>query len=239
MYTVFIKWKIQKKENRFMKSVIKIEGYELLSQKIYRELKMQITRGFIEPGDKLYATKIAKALDVSRTPVREALQKLASEGLLSIAPNRAMVVMEVSIEDAKEVLKIRGALEGLAAGISATRINISELEELEELIQKMKLAIKQNDLIGYCKLDDEFHELIIDICGNKWLVKIRDSLENIIYRFRVKSLSVNGRIEKSFQEHKQIMESLKENDCTKAELLSKKHMDNTIKNIIENVKKDK
>ena len=62
-----------------MRKIIKIEGYELLSQKIYQELKMQITRGFIEPRKKLYAAKIAKELNVSRTPVREALQSLSSE----------------------------------------------------------------------------------------------------------------------------------------------------------------
>jgi DNA-binding GntR family transcriptional regulator len=220
-----------------MEKVIKIEGYELLSQKIYREIKKQIIRGFLEPGRKVFANKIAKDLDVSRTPVREALQKLSSEGYLKVTPNKATVVAEVSVEDAKEVLQVRGVLEGLAADICAKKINEKEIQKLEEIIQKMNLAIKKGDLINYCELDDNFHELILKICGNKRIIKIRGSLENFIYRFRVKSLSVTGRIENSKIEHRNILEALKQHNSEKAEKLSKEHMNNTIDNIINNVLK--
>jgi len=218
-----------------MKELIKIKGYELLSQKIYREIKTQITRGFMEPGERIYANKIAKDLNVSRTPVRESLQKLSSEGFLKVTPNKAMVVAEVSLEDAKEVLQVRGVLEGLSAGICAKKINEKEIQKFEKIIQKMNIAVKKGDLIDYCELDDNFHELILKICGNKRIMKIRESLDNFIYRFRIKSLSVAGRIENSKIEHKDILESLKQHDSEKAEKLSKEHMNNTIDNIINNV----
>lgn len=218
-----------------MSKMIKIEGYELLSQKIYRALKTQIVKGFLEPGEKLYGNEIAKDLNVSRTPVREALQRLASEGFLNITPNKAMVIVNISFEDAKEVLQVRGVLEGLAARITANKISKAELKELNDIIQKMDSSIEKNNLILYCKLDDEFHELILNICENKWIIRMRDSLENFIYRFRVKSLSIKGRIEDSLEEHKKIMESLKEHNSEKAEQSSRKHMENTINNIMKNL----
>lgn len=218
-----------------MNKLVKIQGYELLSQKIYRTIKRQITRGFMEPGEKIYANQIAKELNVSRTPVREALQKLSSEGLLKVTPNKSMVVAEISVDDAKEVLQVRGVLEGLAAGICAKKITEKEIQKFEKIIQKMNITVEKGDLFNYCELDDDFHELILKICGNKRIIKIRESLDNFIYRFRVKSLRVNRRIEHSKMEHKNILKALQQHDSEKAEKLSKEHMNNTIDNIIKNV----
>ena len=92
-----------------MENILKIEGYELLNQKVYRVLKEAIIKGFLEPGTKLLENKIATQMGVSRTPVREAIRKLAAEGLIKIAPNQTLIVTEVSLEDVKEVLQIRGA----------------------------------------------------------------------------------------------------------------------------------
>ena len=78
---------------------------------------------------------------VSRTPVREAIQKLAAEGLIKIAPNQTLIVTEISLEDIKEVLQIRGVLEGLAARVAAKKINKQEIEELEKIINQMGLYI--------------------------------------------------------------------------------------------------
>jgi DNA-binding GntR family transcriptional regulator len=218
-----------------MQNTLKIEGYELLSQKVYRVLKTEIVKGFLEPGTKLFEDKIATQMGVSRTPVREAIQKLAAEGLIKITPNQTLVVTEVSLEDVKEVLQIRGILEGLATRVAAQKITRQEIEELEEIITQMGLYVTKKDLTSYCKLDDEFHNLILHICGNKWIIQIRDNLGNFLYRFRIKSLSVPGRLKCSLEEHQKIMESLKEKNPEKAEQLSKKHMDNTIINILKNV----
>jgi len=115
-----------------MENNLKIEGYELLSQKVYRVLKTEIAKGFLEPGTKLFEDKIATQMGVSRTPVREAIQKLAAEGLIKIAPNQTLIVTEVSLEDVKEVLQIRGVLEGLAARIAAKKITRQEIEGLKK-----------------------------------------------------------------------------------------------------------
>jgi len=104
-----------------MENNLKIEGYELLNQKVYRVLKEAIIKGFLEPGIKLLENKIAEEMQVSRAPVREAMQKLVAEGFVKTTPNQAMVVTEVSPEDVKEVLQIRGVLEGSATRLATKR----------------------------------------------------------------------------------------------------------------------
>jgi len=218
-----------------MENILKIEGYELLSQKVYRVLKTEIVKGFLEPGTKLLENKLAEEMHVSRTPVREAIQKLAAEGLIKIAPNQTLIVTEVSLEDVKEVLQIRGVLEGLAARIAAQKITRQEIEELEEIVTQMDLYVTKKDLTSYCKVDDEFHNLILNICGNKWIINIRDNLSNFIYRFRIRSLSIPGRLKYSLEEHRKIMESLKKHNSEDADRLSQIHMENTVINILQNV----
>lgn len=226
-------------KNKKMENNLKIEGYELLNQKVYRVLKEAIIKGFLEPGTKLLENKIAEEMHVSRTPVREAMQKLVAEGFVKTTPNQTMVVTEVSPEDVKEVLQIRGALEGLAASIAAKKINRQEIDELENVVAQMSLQVNRENLSSYCKVDDEFHDLILNICGNKWIIQIRDNLGSFIYRFRIKSLSVPGRLKYSLEEHQAIMESLREHDSAEADRLSQVHMENTVINILKNVVKEK
>lgn len=226
-------------KNKKMKNNLKIEGYELLNQKVYRVLKESIIKGFLEPGTKLLENKIAEEMQVSRTPVREAMQKLVAEGFVKTTPNQTMVVTEVSPEDVKEVLQIRGVLEGLAASIAAKKINRQEIVGLENIISQMSLHVTKKNLSSYCQVDDEFHNLILNICGNKWIIQIRDNLGSFIYRFRIKSLSVSGRLKHSLEEHQAIMESLKKHNSEEADRLSQIHMENTVINILENVVKEK
>ena len=222
-----------------MENNLKIEGYELLNQKVYRVLKESIVKGFLEPGTKLLENRIAEEMQVSRTPVREAMQKLVAEGFVKTTPNQTMAVTEVSPEDVKEVLQIRGVLEGLAARIAAKKINRREIDELENVVAQMSLYVSKENLSSYCRVDDEFHDLILNICGNKWIIQIRDNLGSFIYRFRIKSLSVPGRLKCSLKEHQAIMEALKKRDSVEADRLSQVHMENTVINILKNVAKEK
>jgi len=225
-------------KNKKMENNLKIDGYELLNQKVYRVLKESIIKGFLEPGTKLLENRIAEKMQVSRTPVREAMQKLVAEGFVKTTPNQTIVVTEVSPEDIKEVLQIRGVLEGLAARIAAKKINRQEIDELESVVTQMSLHVTKENLSYYCKVDDEFHNLILNICGNKWIIQIRDNLGSFIYRFRIKSLSVPGRLKHSLEEHRKIMESLKKHDSKNADRLSQVHMENTIINILKNIVKE-
>jgi len=222
-------------EKNKMKNNLKIEGYELLSQKVYQVLKKEIVQGLLEPGSRLSENKLAKELHVSRTPIRESIRKLLAEGLVKTSPNKRMTVSEFSLVDMKEVLQVRGTLEGLAASIAAKKINSQEVEKLEKNVIQMNLCIDKNNLSSYCEIDDEFHNFILTICGNKWIIKMRENLGNFIYRYRFKSLSVPGRLQHSLEEHQAIAESLKKHHAEEANKLSKLHIENTILNILRNI----
>jgi len=225
-----------------MEKIPKIEGYELLSKKVYRVLKARIIKGGLSQDGKLFEAKIAKRLGVSRTPVREAIKELAAEGLVKMTPNQGVVVINVSIEDLQEVLQIRRALEGLATSMAAEKIHPEEIAKLEGIIQKMRMIVsKPNpDVVAYSELNAQLHNLILKVCGNKQLMKICNNLSSSDHRFRIRSLRNNPeRLKYSLQEHQSIVDVLKEKDSKQAERLSKKHINNVLKNILENESKEK
>jgi DNA-binding GntR family transcriptional regulator len=221
-----------------MKNILKIEGYELLSQKVYRILKTEIIKGNLKPGTKLLEGKIAGQMGISRTPIREALRELVAEGFVKINPNQGIVVSNVSIEDIQEVLQIRGVLEGLAARLAAPIINGEEIKELERYLKQMEKFSNKNDILSYSEKDSEFHELILDICGNKRLIQIRGNLTDQAHRYRIRSLSIPGRVKYSLKEHQEILEALKRKDSEQADRLSQKHIENVLTNILIHEKKE-
>ena len=231
---------MRRKDNIKMENIPKIEGYELLSKKVYRILKARIIKGDLTQGGKLFEAKIAEQLGVSRTPIREAIKGLAAEGLVKMTPNQGVVVIDVSIEDIEEVLQIRRVLEGLAASIAAGKINQEETSKLEGIIKKMSTSIYKNNMVAYSNLNVEFHNLLLNICGNKRLMKICVNLSDSEHRLKIRSLRNNpGRLKYSLKEHQEIFEALKRKDADQAEKLSRIHIDNVLKNILENESKEK
>ena len=216
-----------------MENNLKIEGYELLSQKVYQVLKIEIIKGSLKPRTKLLEGKIAEQMGVSRTPVREALKQLAVEGFVKTNPNLGVVVVEFSLEDIREVLRIRKVLEGLATSIAAKKINKAEIKKLEKIIEQMSISINNNDLLAYSDLNGEFHNLILKICGNKRLTKICVNLSSSEHRFKIRSLRGNlERLKYSLKEHQEIVKALKKGDSIQAERLSQLHLDSILKNIL-------
>jgi len=218
-----------------MESLLKIEGYELLSQKVYRVLKTEIIKGSLKPGTKLLEGKIAEQMEVSRTPIREALRELAAEGFVKISPNQGVVVSNASIEDVQEVLQIRGVLEGLAARLAAKIINKEEIKELENYLKQMEYYTNKDDALAFSEMDAEFHELILGICGNNRLIQIRKNLSDQAHRYRIRSLSIPGRLKYSLKEHREIVEALKRKDVEQADRLSQKHIENVLENILTHI----
>ncbi|MCK4241335.1 MAG: GntR family transcriptional regulator [Candidatus Atribacteria bacterium] len=221
-----------------MENILKIEGYELLSQKVYRALKTEIIKGSLKPGTKLSEGKIAEQIGVSRTPVREALKELAAEGFVKMNPNQAVVVSNASVKDIQEVLQIRGVLEGLAARLTAKVISEEEIKELEKYQKQMEYYTKKDDVLAFSEMDAEFHELILNICGNNKLIQIRKNISDQAHRYRIRSLSIPGRLKYSLKEHQEIVEALKRKNAEQADRLSQKHIENVLANILAHKDKE-
>jgi len=216
-----------------MEKLFKITDYELLSQKVYRILKKRIIEGDFKPREKILEVKISKQLGVSRTPIREALRRLVAEGFVAISPNQGAVVNEVSMEDIEGVLQIRSVLDGLAARLAVKVITEEEIGELENCIKHMEYYNNKNDALAFIKMDAEFHELIYEICGNRQLINIHGNLDNIFYGFRVKALIISDKLHIFLEEHKKIVEAIKMRNSLKAEMLSRRHASNVMKNLLQ------
>lgn len=190
-------------------------------------------KGYLKPGTKLLEGKIAKQMGVSRTPIREAIRELAAEGFVKMSPNQGVIVSIASIEDIQEVLQIRSVLEGLAARLATKVINGGEIKELEKYIKQMEYYTNKDDALAFSEMDAEFHELILNICGNNRLIQIRKNLSDQAHRYRIRSLSIPGRLKYSLKEHQEIVKALKRKEAEQADKLSQKHIENVLKNILE------
>ena len=215
----------------------KIQNHKLLSQRVYTILKTAIIQGDLEEGFKLTETKVAKELGVSKTPVREALRRLADEEFVRITPNQGVVVNKILIEDIEEFLQIRMVLEGLAANLAAKRISEEEIKELEEYNKHMyKFAIKK-DLLALGKENAKFHNLLLNASGNKRLMRIVSNFTDIAYRFWLKSLNEPEKYKNSLEEHSNILTALKKRDPEEAEQLVRIHLNNALRMILDSVEK--
>ena len=220
-----------------MLSKLKIENYELLNQKAYRVLKRAIIRGDLTPNSKLILSEIAQSLGISNTPIREAVNKLASEGLVKIIPNKGIIVKEINIDDFQEILQVRAFLDGLIAKLSAEKITDKEIDGMMEIIHKMEQYVKEDDRLTYNDLDIKFHDFLLTIAGNNALKEIYNKLIIHGHRFRLRTLKIPDRMEKSLKEHLEIALKIKERNPNEATRVSQEHIENILQSIEEDEKK--
>jgi len=185
--------------------------------------------------------KISKELGVSRTPVREALQRLAAEGYVKKQPNQGVLVTEVSMDQYIEMLQVRAVLEGLAVYFFTKRSTVADLEELQKNIEKMSQLIVGNepDYLAYSDLNYKFHYLILNGCKNDCLKQILTNIYSQYGRFRSRSLLLfPERIKISLDEHRKIFNSIKKKDAEAAERLSREHLNHVIEICLEKTRKE-
>ena len=217
-----------------MKNILKLGNYELLSQKAYRVLKRAIIRGDLTPNSKLILTEIAKSLRISITPIREAISKLASEGLVTIIPNKGMIVKEIDIDDFQESLQVRAFLDGLIAKLATEKITNKEIDDMMEMVHEMEQCVKEDDRLTYNDLDIKFHDFLLTIAENNTLKEIYNNLIEHGYRFRLRTLKISDRMGKSLKEHREIALKIKERNSDEANRVSQKH----IKSILRSLERD-
>jgi len=220
-----------------MLSKLKLENYELLSQKVYHVLKNAIVRGDLAPNSKLILTEIAKSLGVSNTPIREAINKLVSEGLIKIIPNKGIIVKEINIDDFKESLQVRAFLDGLIGKLASEKITDEEIDEMMGVIREMEYTVKKDDRLNYNDLDIQFHDFLLNITGNNKLKEIYNNLINQSNRFRLRTLKIPDRMGKSLKEHREIALEIKKRNPDGANRVSQKHIESISRSIEEDEKK--
>ena len=220
-----------------MLSQLKLENYELLNQKAYRILKEAIVRGDLAPNSKLALNKIAKSLGISNTPIREAVNKLSSEGFVKIIPNKGIIVKEINIDDLQEILNIRTFLDGLIAKLAAEKITDKEIDEMMAIVHEMARCVKLDDRLTYNDLDIKFHDFLLTIAANKKLKEIYNNLIIHVYQFRLRTLKILDRMGKSLKEHREIALKIKERNPDEANEVSQSHIESILHSIEEDEKR--
>lgn len=195
-----------------------------LGQHVFENLKQAIIRGEVSPGKRLVESRIADALGISRTPVREAIHKLEREGLLEKLPRGGFSVMGFSREDIEETFGIRSVLESYAARLAAVKYRKEELNPLEEKINEYQTCLELAHLEELPKINTEFHDLLYALSRSPKLIKMINDLKDQIYRFRRFLLNVEGMARISNEDHRQMLKAMKEQDAARVERLVRDHI---------------
>lgn len=203
-----------------------------LSNQAFSALVEAILRGSMAPGSRINEAEIARKLGISRGPLREALRRLESHGLVERRQNLGVFLVSLSEEDLDDLFVMRGALEGAACGLAATRISDDALRELHEMLDRHADALAASGRYVQLSVDDDFHFRIIRESGSRRLSHfLRSELYLQVRLYRLRSASKPGRSETALQEHREIVAALESRNRNRAEEAMRAHIANARKNL--------
>lgn len=211
---------------------LKLEDRDTLHLKVCNVLRKAILEGNFEPGERLKQEELAGALGVSRMPVREALRKLETEGLIELVPHRGAIVKSFNTDDVEEIYELRSSLEKMAVQKSVKHMTPEDISELDRLTSEMK---NTNDAERFVNANIQFHRILTKHCSWDRLLSFIETLWNGFPQQTPHMLS--GQVELSNQEHDHILQAVKKNDALKAADLVSRHISRTGEALIENIEK--
>ena len=220
----------------------KLERKTLLRNKIYEMLKEAIFSGELEPGERIIETRLAEEMGISRTPIREAIRHLESEGYIESMDNGGVKVSEITEDDIKEWHEIKLVFDELAMTKAIDNITEEVIKILKEDLDKVEEAIRKDEIDDeeIINLNTDFHNKMYEISGNKLIKTIKDDYQKYNYMMRKYLSKIEGRHQQALLEHKQILEAIINRDKEKAVELSKEHRESSksaLLNKLEGLKK--
>lgn len=193
-----------------------------LSNQVYDILKEMIANHRFQPGARINVEQITKELGVSRTPVWEAVSRLEQEDLIENIPNRGVFMAILTPQKALELYAVRELLEGMAARLAATNIDEKTLTKMTACLKQQKLVIKKQDLLGYSKLDFQFHASVYEACRNAYLQEMLEAIKNKMRPIKL-SLHVEPVLPHLYEDHVRLLSALRAHDPDKAEKVFREH----------------
>jgi len=205
-------------------------GAQPRGNKAYGALKEAILSNKIAVGAPISEEEWARKLEMSRTPVREALSRLEQEELVRRVHNHGVVVAEVSLDDFLDICEVRSLLEGNACRVAASRITGADLARFEVAFEALAVsAPTDEDIRRANEIDRHFHMLILEAAGNRQVVSIIAHLNDIITRLRF--ALTPSRYQESLREHQQVLSALKARNGDAAAAAMQQHMDRVSKSL--------
>lgn len=195
-----------------------------LHQEVASTLREQIFAGELAPGSFLDEVALCERLEISRTPLREALKVLTAEGLLRHEPRRGCFVYEVTEQDLDGIFPVIALLEGRCAFEAACNATDADLMELGVLHERLQGHAQAGRITDYYATNFVIHEAIIELANNRWLAQTISDLRRILKLSRLQSLAAPGRLQQSLSEHMTVFAALQSRDSEGAEAAMRTHL---------------
>lgn len=217
----------------------KDEELSPIRDKVYQYVKQAIVQGMYKSGERIIERELADQLNVSRTPIREALFRLESQGFVKTLPRKGVIVSKLSPEEIIEIFTILAALESLAMKLAAHKAEPSHREELKQIIEEIDQALTKSN---FDQVDWRFHFKINDVicraAQSPRLTQMLDGLSDYIRAFVQLGYELPGRLRKAMDEHRDLAKAVYNGEGELAESLTKIHLENSKKAYMEALERE-
>lgn len=206
-----------------LQTVAKASRHSLV-ERAYDEIKRRIMENHYPPGLQMLEQDLARTLNMSRTPVREALIRVEKEGLVEILPRRGMRVVPISVKDMREIYEVLTCLESRAAErLAARKPSEDEIAPLEAAVENMDRALAEGDLDAWAAADEHFHRTLLDLCGNRRLAGMAFTVFDQVHRVRMVTLRMRPIPYQSSLDHRAVIEAIRAGDGLTAYNVHRRH----------------
>jgi DNA-binding GntR family transcriptional regulator len=205
-----------------------------LVESAYREIRRRIFDNEYPQGHQVLEQELAAELGMSRTPIREALVRLANENLVQLIPRHGMRVVPLSVDDLRDMYEVLTALELTAIErLARSRPGPPVFDAIDDVLEAMDAAIRKRDPDSWVKGDERFHRLLLDLCGNARLKTLADALWDQGHRARITTVRLRPDLQPSNQEHRAVVHAIRRGDWKDARSRHLSHRLRTSKEILE------
>jgi len=195
-----------------------------LYQEVAARLRERIYSQDLKPGDAIDEQALAEEYGISRTPMREALKVLHSEGLVVLEPRRGCFVTELKEQDINELFPLMALLEGRCAFEAVKKAKPADIKRIEDLHNKLEKHAASNSVETYFELNCQFHELVQKLACNNWLERTTNDLRKFLKLMRGRQLYLPGRLEASLAEHRMLLAAFQNGNSSAAEKIMHDHL---------------
>lgn len=197
-----------------------------LSEQAYRRIKEKIITLDLAPSSVIDEQELMEELGLGRTPIREALQRLDSEGLVTIVPRRGTFVADISVTDLQKIFELRIILEGFCARVAAQRITDDQIIGMEKVLRSLNELeqVENGKAVALMDVDRQFHELLYRAANNEFLADTLGRFYDLSLRLWYLVLNRLGDVHSAVKQHQKVLKALKAGDQEQAERLIQKHI---------------
>jgi len=208
-----------------------------MPNRAYQEIKRRILENEIAPNEIFLEQELAEILEMSRTPVREALIRLSNEGIVEVRPRHGMRVLPLSAQDMTEIYAVLTALESKAAEtIAINGLSEEQLDILYDCVNEMDQALEKNDLVWWGKADERFHRFLVEYSENKRLINIVNMYWDQSHRARMLTLHLRPKPVDSNNDHRSVVTAIENGDWELAGKIHQVHRRKSGKLLVEILK---